>query len=133
MTIDELHERGLEMRRKVLGAEYVAQNLAGADDFMGTFQDALTELAWGYSWSRPGLDPKTRSMLSLAMLTALGNPEELAIYVKGALRVGVSVEEIREVLLQATIYCGTPKGRQAFRAAHRSLVEEGAIPTPETT
>jgi 4-carboxymuconolactone decarboxylase len=91
------------------------------------FQRLLTEWAWGYAWSRPGLDRKTRSMLNLAILTALGRPQELGIYVKGALTTGVSVAEIQEVLLHATVYCGTPAGRQAFQAAHEALKAEGAL------
>jgi 4-carboxymuconolactone decarboxylase len=124
---NELFEKGLEVRREVLGAEYVDANLAGADDFLMGFQQLLTEWAWGYAWSRPGLDRKTRSMLSLAILTALGRPQELGIYVKGALASGVSVAEIREVLIHATVYCGTPAGRQAFLAAHAALKAEGAL------
>jgi 4-carboxymuconolactone decarboxylase len=91
------------------------------------FQELLTEWAWGYAWSRPGLDRRTRSMLNLAMLTALGRSEELGIYVKGALSSGVTVDEIREVLLHATVYCGTPAGRQAFLAAHAALKGAGAL------
>ena len=94
---------------------------------MMAFQRAVTEVAWGWAWSRPGLDAKTRSMINLAMLTALGRFDELGIYVKGALRSGVTVEEIQEVLLHAIAYCGTPAGRQAFLAAHRALVAEGAL------
>jgi 4-carboxymuconolactone decarboxylase len=124
---NELFEKGLEIRREVLGAEYVDANLAGADDFLMGFQRLLTEWAWGYAWSRPGLDRKTRSMLNLAILTALGRPQELGIYVKGALASGVSVAEIREVLIHATVYCGTPAGRQAFLAAHAALKAEGAL------
>ena len=124
---NELFEKGLEIRREVLGAEYVDANLAGADDFLMGFQRLLTEWAWGYAWSRPGLDRKTRSMLNLAILTALGRPQELGIYVKGALASGVSVAEIREVLIHATVYCGTPAGRQAFLAAHTALKAEGAL------
>jgi 4-carboxymuconolactone decarboxylase len=124
---NELFEKGLEIRREVLGAEYVDANLAGADDFLMGFQRLLTEWAWGYAWSRPGLDRKTRSMLNLAILTALGRPQELGIYVKGALASGVSVVEIREVLIHATVYCGTPAGRQAFLAAHAALKAEGAL------
>ena len=120
-------ERGLEIRREVLGIDYVDANLAGADEFMMGFQRLLTEWAWGYAWSRPGLDRKTRSMLNLAILTALGRPQELGIYVKGALSTGVSVAEIQEVLLHATVYCGTPAGRQAFLAAHEALKAEGAL------
>ncbi|MDQ2751245.1 MAG: carboxymuconolactone decarboxylase family protein [Actinomycetota bacterium] len=123
----ELFERGLTMRREVLGGDYVDANLRDADEFMMPFQRLLTEWAWGYAWSRPGLDPKTRSLINLAMLTALGRPQELAIYVKGAITTGVSVEEIQEVLLHATVYCGTPAGRQAFRAAHEALVAEGVL------
>jgi 4-carboxymuconolactone decarboxylase len=124
---NELFEKGLEVRREVLGAEYVDANLAGADDFLMGFQRLLTEWAWGYTWSRPGLDRKTRCMLNLAILTALGRPQELGIYVKGALASGVSVAEIREVLIHATVYCGTSAGRQAFLAAHAALKAEGAL------
>jgi 4-carboxymuconolactone decarboxylase len=124
---NELFDKGLEVRREVLGAEYVDANLAGADDFLMGFQRLLTEWAWGYAWSRPGLDRKTRSMLNLAILTALGRPQELGIYVRGALSSGVSVAEIQEVLIQATVYCGTPAGRQAFLAVHAALKAEGAL------
>ena len=127
MSDNQLFEKGLEVRREVLGAEYVDASLASADDFLMGFQRLLTEWAWGYAWSRPGLDHKTRSMLSLAILTALGRPQELGIYVKGALSSGVSVDEIREVLIHATVYCGTPAGRQAFLAAHAALRAEGAL------
>jgi 4-carboxymuconolactone decarboxylase len=124
---DQLFERGLEKRRDVLGSEYVDASLSESDEFMMAFQRAVTELAWGWAWSRPGLDAKTRSMINLAMLTALGRFDELGIYVKGALRTGVTVEEIQEVLLHAIVYCGTPAGRQAFLAAHQTLVAEGAL------
>ena len=89
------------------------------------FQRVVTEWAWWISRSRPGLDRKTRSMLNLAILTALGRPDELGIYVKGALATGVSVDEIKEILIHATVYCGTPAGRQAFRAAHEALLGRG--------
>ena len=127
MTERELYERGLQRRREILGAEYVDANLNESDEFMLAFQEAVTEVAWGWSWSRPGLDTKTRSMVTLAMLTALGRFDELEIYVKGALRSGVTIEEIKEVLLHAVAYCGTPAGRQAFRAAHRALIAEAAL------
>jgi 4-carboxymuconolactone decarboxylase len=117
MAESEQFERGLEIRREVLGT----------DEFMMGFQRLLTEWAWGYAWSRPGLDRKTRSILNLGILTALGRPQELGIYVKGALSTGVSVAEIQEVLLHATVYCGTPAGRQAFQAAHEALKGEGAL------
>jgi 4-carboxymuconolactone decarboxylase len=123
----ELFDRGLALRRDVLGAEYVDASIDGADDFMMSFQRVVTELVWGYTWSRPGLDHKTRSMLNLAMLTALGRSQELAVYVKGALRSGVSVDEIREILIQATVYCGTPAGRQAFLTVDEVLRAEGAL------
>jgi 4-carboxymuconolactone decarboxylase len=127
MPESDVFERGLEVRREVLGAEYVDASMAGADEFMMPFQLLLTEWAWGYAWSRPGLDRRTRSMLNLAMLTALGRSEELGIYAKGALASGVTVEEIQEVLLHATVYCGTPAGRQAFLAAHAALEAAGAL------
>ncbi|MEA2842215.1 MAG: 4-carboxymuconolactone decarboxylase [Methylobacteriaceae bacterium] len=120
--------KGLEVRRAVLGADYVDGSLAKADDFMMAFQEITTEWCWGYAWTRPGLERKTRSMLNLAMLTALGKPAELRLHVKGALANGVSVEEIKEILLHATVYCGIPAGLDAFKAAHEVLIAEGAIP-----
>ena len=127
MTESELFEKGIQVRREVLGAEYVDANLAEADEFMLAFQHIVTEWAWGYAWSRPGLDHKTRSMLNLGILTALGRSQELGIYVKGALASGVTVDEIREILIHATVYCGTPAGHQAFLAAHEALKTEGAL------
>jgi 4-carboxymuconolactone decarboxylase len=94
---------------------------------MMAFQRLTTEWCWGYAWSRPGLDRKTRSLLNLAMLTALGRRDELKLHVRGALANGVTVEEIREVLVQATVYCGIPAGLDAFKAAHAVLVEAGEL------
>jgi 4-carboxymuconolactone decarboxylase len=123
----ELFDKGFEVRREVLGADYVDANLAEADDFMMAFQRVVTEWAWGYAWSNPGLDHRTRSILNLGLLTALGRFEELGIYVKGALASGVTVPEIRDALVHATVYCGTPAGRQAFLAAHEALKAAGAL------
>lgn len=120
-------DKGLKIRRKVLGADYVDGSLAKADDFMMAFQRLTTEWCWGYAWSREGIDHKTRSMLNLAMLTALNRPAEIKLHVKGALNNGVSVEEIREILLHATVYCGIPAGLDAFKAAHEVLKAEGAL------
>jgi 4-carboxymuconolactone decarboxylase len=130
MTESELFEQGLRTRREVLGAEYVDASLAKADDFMMAFQRITTEWCWGYAWNRPGLDRKTRSLLNVAMLVALGKSAELKLHVKGALANGVTVEEIKEVLLHATVYCGIPAGLEAFRAAHEVLLAEGAVPAP---
>jgi 4-carboxymuconolactone decarboxylase len=127
MAESEMFEKGLQVRRAVLGAEYVDGGLAKADDFMMAFQRITTEWCWGYAWTREGLDRKTRSMLNLAMLTALGRPAELRLHVKGALGNGVTVEEIKEILLHATVYCGIPAGLDAFKAAHEVLLAEGAI------
>jgi 4-carboxymuconolactone decarboxylase len=128
MKQSDQFKKGLDVRRAVLGTDYVDGSLARADDFMMAFQEITTEWCWGYAWTRPGLERKTRSMLNLAMLTALGKPAELRLHVKGALANGVSVEEIKEVLLHATVYCGIPAGLDAFKAAHEVLVAEGAIP-----
>lgn len=127
MTRSAQFEKGLKVRRKVLGADYVDGSLARADDFMMAFQEITTEWCWGYAWTRPGLDHKTRSMLNLAMLTALGKPMELKLHVKGALANGLTVDEIKEILLHATVYCGIPAGLDAFKAAHETLKAEGAI------
>ena len=127
MTDSELWSQGIEARRAFLGAEYVDANLSHSDEFMMAFQHAVTELAWGYSWSRPGLDTRTRAMVTLGILAALGRHDELAIYTRGAVRHGVTEDEIKEILLHVTVYCGTPAGRQAFLAAHHGLKEASAI------
>ena len=127
MSRSQQFEKGLKVRRAVLGAEYVDRSIAKADDFMMAFQEITTEWCWGYAWTRPGLDLKTRSMLNLAMLTALGKPAELRLHVKGALTNGVSVDEIKEILLHATVYSGIPAGLEAFKAAHEVLKAEGAL------
>ena len=122
-----LFDKGLPIRRAVLGAEYVDASMAKADDFMMAFQRATTTIAWGWAWGDPTLDRRTRSMLNLAMLTALGKTPEIKLHVKGALTNGVSVEEIKAVLLHATAYCGIPAGLDAFKAAHEVLTAEGAL------
>ena len=126
-TNTPLFAKGLAVRREVLGKEYVDKSLADADDFMMAFQRATTSWAWGWAWGDPTLDRKTRSLLNLAMLTALGRSPEIKLHVKGALRNGVSVEEIKAALLHATAYCGIPAGLDAFKAAHEVLVAEGAL------
>ena len=122
-----LFEKGLKVRREVLGAEYVDKSLASANEFMQAFQDITTEWCWGYNWARPGLDRKTRSMLNLAMLTALNRAPELKLHVRGALNNGVTVDEIKEILLHATIYCGIPAGLDAFKTANEVLKEMGKV------
>ncbi|MEJ0011181.1 MAG: carboxymuconolactone decarboxylase family protein [Bauldia sp.] len=122
----KLFEDGLEVRRAVLGSDYVDSSIENANDFMMTFQTITTEWCWGFAWSRPGLDFKTRSMINLAMLTALNRSSELKLHVRGALNNGVSVDEIKEVLLQATVYCGIPAGLEAFKVANHVLEDAGA-------
>jgi 4-carboxymuconolactone decarboxylase len=117
------YEKGLEVRKAVLGAEFVEQSINGADDFNRPLQELVTEFCWGAVWTREGLSRQERSMLNLAMLTALNRPHELKMHVQGALRNGVSKTQIREVLLQATIYAGVPAGVDAFRVAREVLRE----------
>ncbi|CAA9281261.1 MAG: 4-carboxymuconolactone decarboxylase [uncultured Acetobacteraceae bacterium] len=121
-----LFDKGLPIRSAVLGSEYVDRSLAAADEFTMAMQRVAT--AWGWAWGDPTLDRRTRSLVNLAMLTALGRPHELKLHVKGALNNGVAVEEIRAALLHATAYCGIPAGLDAFKAAHEVLVAEGALP-----
>src|SRR4051812_45138541 len=102
---DAIFEAGLDARRDVLGAEYVDRALANADDFSRPFQEFITEHCWGDIWTRPGLSRRTRSLLNIAMLTALGKPAELELHVRGALRNGCTRDEVFETLLQATVYC----------------------------
>jgi 4-carboxymuconolactone decarboxylase len=117
------YETGLRTRREVLGREYVDRALGNATEFTEPIQELVTEYCWGAVWSRDGIDRKTRSLLNLGMLTALNRPHELAAHVRGAVNNGCSAVEIREVLLQAAIYCGLPAALDAFRTAERALAE----------
>ena len=127
-TLNQLFDRGLALRREVLGPGYVDASLKSTNDFMMAFQRIVTEWCWGDAWGRPGLDRKTRSLLNLAMLTALNRAPEIKLHVRGAVNNGVTVDEIKEVLLHATIYCGIPAGLDAFKAANEVLKELGAVP-----
>jgi 4-carboxymuconolactone decarboxylase len=113
----EQHDQGLAIRRSVLGDEYVDNALASATDFNRPFQDWLNEHCWGEVWTKPAIPRKTRSLITLAMLCALRSTQEIKVHTRGALRNGCTVDEIREVLLQAAVYCGAPAGVEAFRAA----------------
>ena len=119
----DLFERGLKVRREVLGAEYVDRSIRSADDFNRPMHELVTQYCWGEIWNRPGLERKTRSLLNLAMLTALNRPHEIRLHVRGALNNGVTKEEIAEVFLQAAIYCGVPAAIDSFRIA-REVFEE---------
>ena len=129
-SIDDLFARGLALRRQVLGPDYVDRSMASANDFMMAFQRITTEWCWGYAWSRDTLDLKTRSLLNLAMLTALNRAAEIKLHTRGAVNNGVTADEIREVLLHATIYCGIPAGLDAFKAANEVLTEMNAFSAP---
>ncbi|HUA86885.1 MAG TPA: 4-carboxymuconolactone decarboxylase [Bryobacteraceae bacterium] len=118
-------EKGLKIRREVLGADYVDQAMANATSFTKPLQELVTTYCWGEIWSRPGLDRRTRSMINLAMITALNRPHELKLHVNAALNNGLSKEEICEVLLQTAIYCGLPAAVDAFRTASQVFEERG--------
>jgi len=122
----DVFDKGFEIRKAVLGAEFVEKSFASADDFNRPLQELVTEYCWGAVWGRDTLDKKTRSMLNLAMLAALNRPHELKMHVKGALTNGVTKDEIREVLLQVVIYAGVPAGVDSFRVAREALQEVGA-------
>ena len=119
----ELFEKGLAIRKSVLGAEFVEKSIASADDFNRPMQELTTEYCWGWCWGREGLDKKTRSTINLAMIAALNRPHELKMHVKGALVNGLSKDEIREILLQVAIYCGIPAGVDSFRIAKEAFAE----------
>ena len=125
MMNPDLYAQGLQTRRAVLGADYVVAAIAGADDFNRPLQELVTQYCWGDVWNRPGLDRRTRSMLNLAMLTALNRPHELKLHVKGALNNGVTKDEMREVFLQAGVYCGAPAAVDSFRTAREVFKELG--------
>lgn len=119
----DLFDRGLNTRREVLGADYVDASIANADDFNLPMQELVTQYCWGDVWNRPGLERRSRSLLNLAMLTALNRPHELKLHVRGALNNGVTREEIKEVFLQAAIYCGVPAAIDSFRVAREVFKE----------
>jgi 4-carboxymuconolactone decarboxylase len=119
----EKYEKGLEIRKAVLGKEYVENSLKNADDFSLPMQELSTEYCWGHVWGREGLSRKDRSMINLAMISALNRPHELKLHVKGALVNGVTRDEIREILLQVAIYCGIPAGIDSFRLAKEAFAE----------
>jgi 4-carboxymuconolactone decarboxylase len=121
----ERFDKGLAVRREVLGAEYVDKALAAADDFTRPLQELVTEYCWGEIWTQPELPRRTRSLINLAMISALNRPHELQLHVRGALRNGCTKEEIRAVLLQVAIYSGVPAAIDAFRVATAVLKEEG--------
>lgn len=121
----ELFDQGLKTRREVLGADYVDNTIRNADDFSMPMQEHVTQYCWGDIWNRPGLDRRTRSFLNLAMITALNRPHELKLHVRGAIQNGVTKEEIREVFLQAAIYCGVPAAIDSFRTAREAFQEMG--------
>ncbi|MGN9788789.1 4-carboxymuconolactone decarboxylase [Nonomuraea sp. ZG12] len=120
---DGRFDRGLQTRREVLGAEHVDRSLARVSEFARPMQELVTEYAWGEIWTRDGLDRRTRSLLNLAMLTALGRMHEFAVHVRGAVTNGCTEEEIQETLLQTAVYCGAPAALESFRVAEKVLEE----------
>jgi 4-carboxymuconolactone decarboxylase len=121
--MDDLFETGLEQRKATLGADYVEKNLAAADDFTRPFQEAMTAWCWGFGWGDEAIDPKTRSLMNLSMIGALGKMHEWELHLKGALNNGVTKDEIRAAIHVVAIYCGVPQGVECFRVAKRVLAE----------
>lgn len=124
---ETLFDKGLAMRKEVLGEEYVTASIEKSSEYAQPFQKLVTEHCWGDVWTRPGLDKKTRSMLNLAMLCALGRTHEVKLHTRGAINNGVSVEEIQEILLQVAIYCGMPAALDGFKATEDVLKDMGEI------
>ena len=123
----DLFEKGLAKRKGTLGAEYVEKNLAAADDFNRPFQEAMTAWCWGFGWGDETIEPKTRSMMNLAMLGALGKWHEWETHCRGAITNGCSVDEIRAIVHVIAIYCGVPQGVECFRVARKVLEEQGLL------
>ena len=124
---DPTHDRGMEVRRAVLGDAHVDRAIARTSDFTADFQDLITRYAWGEIWFRPGLDRRMRSAITLTALVALNRPEELAMHLRAALRNGLTPDEIKEVLLQSAIYCGVPAANSAFAIAQEVLEGEDPL------
>ena len=127
MNRDEQFEQGLQMRQQVMGEAFVDKAFANVDAFTAPLQEFVTRNAWGTTWCRDGLDLKTRSLLTLSMLTALGRATEIKGHVRGAINNGATMQEIQETLLHAAVYCGFPLAIDAFRSAHEVLKEMGVI------
>ena len=123
MTDETLFERGLKVRKEVLGEDYVNASIAGADEFTRTMAEWSTEYCWGALWTRPGLDRRSRSIANLSMIAALNRPHELKLHVKAAVQNGLSRDEIKEVLLQVAVYAGVPAGIDSFRIAREAFKE----------
>ena len=121
---DEAHERGMKARREVLGDDHVDRAIADTTEFTADFQRLITRYAWGEIWSRPGLDRRTRSCITITALVAGGREHELAMHVRAALRNGLTTDEIKEVLLQCAVYCGVPAANGAFAIAQRVIDED---------
>ena len=122
----QLFQKGLKIRKEVLGAEHVQKSLDAATDFSAPMQKLVTEWCWGELWSRPGLDRRTRSIINLSMLSALNRPHEVRLHVRGALNNGLTQEEIIEILLQVAVYCGVPAALDSMKVAGEVLAEEAA-------
>lgn len=120
---NEKFERGLALRKQVLGAQYVEKSMASADSFSMPMQELSTEYCWGHVWTRPGLALRDRSLINIAMISALNRPHELKLHVKAALNNGLSRDEIREVILQVAVYCGVPAGIDSTRIAREAFAE----------
>lgn len=118
-------DKGLKTRREVLGTEYVDASIKSADDFNRPMQELVTEYCWNEIWNRPGLDRRTRSIINLAILTALNRPHEIKLHVRGALNNGLSKDDLREIFLQTAIYCGVPAAIDSFRIAREVFTEMG--------
>jgi 4-carboxymuconolactone decarboxylase len=116
-------DKGLKLRKQVLGADYVERSMAGADEFSRPMQELSTEYCWGYVWTRPGLALRDRSLVNIGMISALNRPHELKLHIKAALNNGLTREEIREVLLQVAVYCGVPAGIDSVRIAREAFAE----------
>ena len=124
---EELFKKGLEKRKATLGSEYVEKNLAKTDDFTLPFQEAMTEWWWGFGWGDETIDVKTRSMMNLSMIGALGKMTEWELHCRGAINNGVTKEEIRAIIHVIGIYCGIPQALECFRAARKVLEEKGML------
>ena len=126
-NMTKLFDEGMKIRRSVLGDDYVDNAISNMDDFSAPLQELVTEFCWGSIWTRDGLDKRTRSLLNIAMLSALNRPHEIKIHLKGAIRNGCTPEEIREVILQIAVYCGVPAAIDTMKMARQILTEENKL------